>query len=74
MGRMKVISVAFSAAFALAYGDSTLLEEYQSVVDGPGHGEIDNADAFRALVRYHAGASAEWDRTKYQPYPVSDDR
>jgi hypothetical protein len=65
---------AFSEDFATTYGNSWLAEEYQAVVDGPGHGEIDDVDEFRALLRYHAGASAEWDRTKYRPYCVSDDK
>ncbi len=65
---------AFSEDFATTYGNSSLAEEYQAVVDGPGHGEIDNADAFRALLRYDAKASAEWDREEHQPYCVSDDK
>jgi hypothetical protein len=64
---------AFSEDFATTYGDSSLSEEYQAVVDGPGHGEIDDADAFRVLLRYDARASEEWDRTKHRPYCVSDD-
>ncbi len=64
---------AFSEDFATTYGDSSLSEEYHAAFDGPGHGELDNADAFRVLLRYDAKASAEWDRTKYRPYCVSDD-